>query len=195
MGLSTLSFGQLGSNVRLYVLYNPENSLIHVTENFGASLLTSIRDHSQTFSASQNGRLAFVSTEDISEAAFLALTAEPSLNKDLLVFGPELLSHDEVWFFEKILRTITDGVLKVATLLSAAVGRKITHVKHTVEEMKGIYTSYGLPEEYATVLSAMEGKIADQVEEGLFNGSVEKKFVGKRTLGEYIQENRELWIN
>ena len=90
---------------------------------------------------------------------------------------------------------IADVELKAATLLSEAVGRKITHVKHTVEEMRNIYASYGLPEEYASVLSSMEGKIADGVEEKLFNVSDEKKFVGKRALGVYIKENREQWIN
>lgn len=65
-------------------------------ENFGVTYLASIRDQNSTFSATEDSRIAFVSTEDIADAAYQGLTAEPSLNKDLLIVGPELFSYDEV---------------------------------------------------------------------------------------------------
>ena len=53
------------------------------------------------FSATEDGLIAFVSTEDIAEAAYQGFTAQPSLNKDLFIVGPQLFSHDEVCPLEK----------------------------------------------------------------------------------------------
>lgn len=69
--------------------------MILCIENFGSGFARGIRAHDQIFSATEDGRLPFVSTEDIAQAAFEALTAEISPNKDIFVLGPELLTYDE----------------------------------------------------------------------------------------------------
>ncbi|KAF8198647.1 hypothetical protein BJ912DRAFT_1030189 [Pholiota molesta] len=146
-------------------------------ENFGTSLAIPIRDGNQTFSATKDGRIPFVSTSDIAEKALEALTVEPSLNKDVLIFGPELLSHDEV-----------------AKLFSSILGREITHKRISTDEVEKIFIGYGLSDKFAAGYSNMENNVSKGVEENLFNSSDDKKFVGKRRLEEYIRANRVLWV-
>ncbi|KAF8189351.1 hypothetical protein BJ912DRAFT_850807 [Pholiota molesta] len=146
-------------------------------ENFSNSLAIPIRDGNSTVSATGDGRIPFVSTTDIAEKALEALTVEPSLNKDVLVFGPELLSHDEV-----------------AKLFSSILGREITHKRISADELHKIFTGYGVSDEYAAGYVDMEINVSKGIEENLFNSSDDKKFVGKRRLEEYIRANRALWI-
>ena len=66
------------------------------TENFGTTFYQSIREQNEVFGVAKDGRIPFVSTEDIAQAAFDALVSEQSPNKDYYVVGPELFSYDEV---------------------------------------------------------------------------------------------------
>ena len=47
-------------------------------------------------SVTKDGRIAFVSVDDIAKAASDALLDEKSWNGDRYILGPELLSYDEV---------------------------------------------------------------------------------------------------
>lgn len=58
----------------------------------------SIREKNEIFSSAEDGRVPFVSAEDIARAAFDAFTAAKSPNKDYFLVGPELYSYDEVKF-------------------------------------------------------------------------------------------------
>ncbi len=58
--------------------------------------LHTIRDEDKIFSATGEGKVPFVSVDDIAEAAFRALTDDVSHNTDHLILGPELFSHDDV---------------------------------------------------------------------------------------------------
>lgn len=60
--------------------------------------------------------------------------------------------------------------------------------------MKNTFITYGLHPELAAVLSAMEGAVGENIEENLFASSADKKYVGKKTLEEYILNNRDLWL-
>ncbi|KAF9482669.1 NAD(P)-binding protein [Pholiota conissans] len=146
-------------------------------QNFGASFLGAIRDSNQTFSATGEGRIPFVSTEDIAQIALEALTAEPSLNKDILVFGPELFSHDEV-----------------AKLFSSILGREITHMKISIEALEKIFAGFGVSQQYAEGYASMENNVSLGLEEKLFNSIDRQKYIGKHTLEEYIKAHRDLWI-
>ena len=46
--------------------------------------------------ATMDGRIPFVSADDIADVAFRALTDKESHNTEHLIVGPELYSHDEV---------------------------------------------------------------------------------------------------
>lgn len=56
----------------------------------------SIRLHNEIGSVAKDGRLAFVSVDDIAKAASDALLDEKSWNSDRYILGPELLSYGEV---------------------------------------------------------------------------------------------------
>ncbi|KAH9487321.1 Agroclavine dehydrogenase [Psilocybe cubensis] len=149
-------------------------------QNFGTNFLVSIKEHSQIFSAAQDGRVPWISTEDIAQAAFQALTAEPSPNKDIFVLGPELYSYAEA-----------------AEVASSVLGRKIEYKRLTIQEQADFYSTLGVSPDLAKVLAEMDQKIAAGNEEALFNNpqiaSEGRKFIGKHTLRQYFEDNKDLW--
>lgn len=73
------------------------NKLIeHSVENFIFGYRERIRREDIIVSAARDGRIPWVSVDDIADVAFAALTDEESHNKDHIIVGPELLSYDEV---------------------------------------------------------------------------------------------------
>ncbi|KAH9477746.1 Agroclavine dehydrogenase [Psilocybe cubensis] len=145
-------------------------------ENFSTTFYMSIREKNEIFSCAEDGRVPFVSAEDIAQAAFDAFTAERSPNKDYFLVGPELYSYDEA-----------------AKLLSSVLGREIVHKRHTVEQQTQIF-GYFLAPEYARHLAHVEHLIASGAEEKILDESEDRKYVGKHTLKEYFEANRNIWI-
>jgi len=145
-------------------------------ENFATGPVSpdSIREHNEIGSVAKDGRVAFVSVDDIAKAASDALLDKKSWNTDRYIVGPELLSYDEV-----------------AALLSQVLGRKITHKRLTEEESLFIWTSVGVTVELAKALINMEAEVADGAEVTVFEN--DNKIVGKKRLREFLETNRELW--
>ncbi|KAK0491507.1 hypothetical protein IW261DRAFT_1438106 [Armillaria novae-zelandiae] len=103
------------------------------------------------YSATGEGKVPFVSAEDIAAVAFRALVDLQSHNTDHFIRGPELLSYDEV-----------------AEILTRTLGRKIAHVKLTQLEMVNLLTEVtGMPKEYADIMALMDVQISKGVEETL----------------------------
>ncbi|KAH9477750.1 Agroclavine dehydrogenase [Psilocybe cubensis] len=147
-------------------------------ENFGTDLQPSIRDDDEIASSGEDGKVPFVSVKDIAAAAFIALTAEESLNKDIFVIGPNLYSYDEACI----------------SLLDDTLGRLTwRNSLRTVEEQTEMFQQFLSPE-YAAHLARVEHLIADGGEEKFFYESEDRKYVGKHTLAEYIESNRALWM-
>lgn len=48
------------------------------------------------FTATQDGKIPFISADDIADVAYHALTDDESANCDLRVLGPEILTYDAV---------------------------------------------------------------------------------------------------
>lgn len=48
------------------------------------------------FTAAQDGKIPFISADDIAETGYHALTDEKSYNCDLRILGPEDLTYDQV---------------------------------------------------------------------------------------------------
>ncbi|KAF7974988.1 hypothetical protein HWV62_10743 [Athelia sp. TMB] len=66
-------------------------------ENLSAAEhLPSIRQENTIYSSAENGRLAWVSADDIAAVAVSALMGVKSYNTDVLILGPELLTYDQV---------------------------------------------------------------------------------------------------
>jgi hypothetical protein len=67
------------------------------TENFtGYNQARRSPDNFAIYSATEDGRTPFVATQDIAQAAFNVLTSSAPMPTDLIIVGPELLSHDDV---------------------------------------------------------------------------------------------------
>jgi festuclavine dehydrogenase len=68
-----------------------------LTENFSeGEHLQSIRDDNVIVSAAGDGKIPFVSVEDIARVAFHALTDEKIHSDEYHIVGPQLLSYDQV---------------------------------------------------------------------------------------------------
>ncbi|TFK41647.1 hypothetical protein BDQ12DRAFT_663693 [Crucibulum laeve] len=144
-------------------------------DNFSQAFLGTIKDEDALYSITEDGKIRFVSTDDIAEVIADALLAEGAPNRAPLVFGPEALSYDEA-----------------AELLSEVLGRKITHKRLTLEEGIQQWMKLGAPREYAIRYTELESAVAREGEDKLF--AEEDKIVGKRTLRDYLEENKALWV-
>ncbi|KAF4616950.1 hypothetical protein D9613_008547 [Agrocybe pediades] len=144
-------------------------------QNFGTDFKDSIRDSNEIVSAAGDGRIPFISNEDIAQAAFDTLVSEASPNRDYYLVGPELYSYDEA-----------------VALLSSVLGRTIIHRRSTVEEQEEVYKQFLSPE-MAKVLAAMEGLAAEGKEEAFFYEPEHRKYPAKHTLGQYFKDNAHLW--
>ncbi len=86
-------------------------------ENFSeAQHMHSIRE-GKIFTATGQGKVPFVSADDIALVAFRALVDEIPHNTDYLILGPDLLSYDEVWppyFFSYLLSKQRDVSLLIS---------------------------------------------------------------------------------
>ncbi|KAK0431297.1 hypothetical protein EV421DRAFT_1854495 [Armillaria borealis] len=141
-------------------------------ENFLTLHLSNIKEQNTILSASADGKIGFISADDIADLAVSTLTDEKSHNTDHILTGPELLSYDDV-----------------AAIFTEVLGRKITHTRITIEELKKRYLAFGLPEDYAEMLSSLDDLNAKGVEEKIFVAA--KKVTGKRTLKSFVEANKD----
>ncbi|MEU1297667.1 NmrA family NAD(P)-binding protein [Streptomyces sp. NPDC005840] len=107
----------------------------------------SIRDEGVIRTATGNGRVGFVDTEDIAAVAVRALTDAQAPNTDLLLTGPEALSHDDI-----------------ASVLTEVTGRPVVHRRLTYEQMRDRLATQ-VPQEFAAMLAGMDRAIAEGAED------------------------------
>jgi len=144
-------------------------------ENFSTAFVAPIRAHNQIVSVAKDGRLAFISVDDIAQAASDALLDEKSWNTDRYIVGPELFSYDEV-----------------AALLSEVLGREIKYKRLTEDESRLNLISVGLDVDYANFQAKAEARIADGAGVAVFES--DNKILGKKHLKEFFETNRETWV-
>ncbi|TEY65568.1 hypothetical protein BOTCAL_0138g00100 [Botryotinia calthae] len=137
----------------------------------------SIKEENKFVSAMSDGQAPFVPASDIAGVAMVALTSRDPPDHDYGVLGPELLNYDET-----------------AAKSSKVLGRTITHVKVTGEEMIQRHVSMGLPEDLACYLTSLEVMTAN-------GGEVRRNDVVERiggykpkTFDEFAKENKNLWM-
>ncbi|TNM24117.1 NmrA family NAD(P)-binding protein [Streptomyces sedi] len=106
----------------------------------------SIRDEGTIWTATENGRVAFVDAEDIAAVAVHALTDEQAPNTDLVLTGPEALSHDDI-----------------ATLVNKVTGRPVVHRHLSHEQLRDRLTTQ-VPAEFAALLADLDRAIAQGAE-------------------------------
>ncbi|KAJ3509040.1 hypothetical protein NLJ89_g5434 [Agrocybe chaxingu] len=147
-------------------------------ENFGTLFVHSIKENNEIFSTTKNGKIPLIGADDIAKAAFDALYAEKSANTDYYVVGPELYTYDEASTF--------------SALFTEVLGRKITHKHLTDEEELALYQSFGLSKEYAAMLNAGEGLVANGSEEAFVGTN--KTITGTHTLRQFVEANKQIWL-
>ncbi|KAK7026854.1 hypothetical protein VNI00_015396 [Paramarasmius palmivorus] len=137
-----------------------------------------IRDQDMLVSAAQDGKLGWVGTEDIADAAYDALVVpSKELCEEYIITGPELLSYDDV-----------------TALLTNTLSRKITHRRISLAD-------FGTSE-HSKAMGEIDLQIAGGLEERIFalkdvpptngKGGV-KRWIGTRRLEGFLEANKECW--
>ena len=104
--------------------------------------MPTIRDEDSIYSATGEGRVAFIDAADIAAVAAAALTEPGFPSGPVVLTGPEALSYDDV-------------AMKLSTIL----GRPIRHRRLSESDMAQRFRDQGLPEQYALLLAAMDVRI------------------------------------
>ncbi|MFD0020214.1 NAD(P)H-binding protein [Streptomyces sp. NPDC058382] len=107
----------------------------------------SIRDEGIIWTATASGRVGFVDAEDIAAVAVRALTDEQAPNTDLVLTGPEALSHDDI-----------------SADITEVTGRPVVHHRLSYEQMRDRLTTQ-VPVEFAAMLAGMDRAIAEGTED------------------------------
>ncbi|KAF9041404.1 hypothetical protein BJ165DRAFT_1350106 [Panaeolus papilionaceus] len=146
-------------------------------QNFNNFFGHLIRTENAFISVAGDGKIPFVSVDDIAQAALDGLTSTKPANKEYYVVGPELLTYDEA-----------------AKLLSEIIGREIVYRRISVEQYQEIlHGVFGLAKGYAALLANNEAAIANDTEVDAFHAPDDKKIVGSTTLEQYFKNNAAVW--
>jgi len=140
--------------------------------------LETIRDQSELFSATGDGKISWISCDDIAEVAYHALTDSTSHNTEHLILGPEYLSYGDL-----------------ANIISTTVGRKITHVNLSSEELVARLSNVGgLPEEFARILASMDEGIKAGMEARPNDTVLRITGHEPRRFKDFAAEKKTFWI-
>ncbi|KAK0748258.1 hypothetical protein B0T21DRAFT_380135 [Apiosordaria backusii] len=130
----------------------------------------SIRSESKIYSATEDGKIPWVSADDIASVAVRALTGEEAPNTEWTVLGPELLK-----------------------ILSEVLGRKIVHVDLTSAELEKRHTRFGMSEEYARMMSAMDTAIKFGAENRTNDMVFSVTGVAPKKFRDYAMSVKDVW--
>ena len=109
--------------------------------------LATIRDEDSIYSATEDGRVPFVSADDIAAAAAAALTRESSFNADFILTSSRAITYDEV-----------------AERVGKAIGRTILHRRLSTTALAERHVARGMGPIPAQMLAAMDAAIAGGAE-------------------------------
>ena len=122
-------------------------------QNFVGQHLSSIVEERRIYSATGDGRVAFIDVGDIARAAVAALTDPGLANGEIVLTGPAAISYDDV-----------------AAAISHVAGTPIEHHRLTVDELAQRHVTHGLPENYAALLAGMDVSVARGAEDRTTDG-------------------------
>lgn len=122
--------------------------------------------------ATGDGRLAFIHSDDIADVAVAALLSPEPLDTSVALTGPESFSYAEA-----------------ATVLSEAAGREIRHVPLTEAQRRDDLMASGLPAALAERFAAMEVAIAAGPGEHVTDGVTRITARPPRSLRDFATEN------
>lgn len=140
------------------------------------SHLATIRDEDTFYSNTGDGRVSFISADDIARAACALLTGPAGLNRDFTITGDEAISYDDV-----------------AERIGEACGRRISHTRISSEALVARFLERGLPEATARFLAFGYEAIAG----GVFDWTTDvfRDLTGARpmTFRAFAQANAGSW--
>jgi uncharacterized protein YbjT (DUF2867 family) len=123
----------LKDNSEDWAVLGPSAFMQNFTEG---SHLATIRDEDTIYSNTRDGRVSFISADDIACAAFALLTGPGGANRDFVITGDEALSYDQV-----------------ADRIGQACGRRITHARISSDELVARFLARGIPDATARFLA------------------------------------------
>lgn len=138
--------------------------------------LATIRDEGAIYSATEDGRVPFISTEDIARAACAALTMRHAPNRDFVLTGPQAISYGDV-----------------AAQISLASGCPVVHRRISAPELAAAHRARGLPEAAAEILAAMDLAIASGAEDRVTQDVALLTGAGPIDFGTFAQANAHGW--
>ena len=138
--------------------------------------LATIRDEGAIYSATGDGRVPFISADDIAACAVAALTGPEPLNRDFILTGPAPITYDDA-----------------ARHVGEAAGRPIAHRRISAEDLAGRHQAAGLPAPVAQMLGMLDTMIAGGAEDRVTDGVQE--LTGRAPIGfdAFAQANAAVW--
>ncbi|THZ85333.1 NAD(P)-binding protein [Aureobasidium pullulans] len=142
----------------------------------GQGHFETIKYRNTIFSACADGKIPFISAEDIATVAFHTLTDATPHNRSYRILGPELLTYDQI-----------------AEKLSTHLGKKITHIKLSPEQRIQGFKDVGLPSHMSSFLTNLETMAAEGKEAR--EGDDVELVTGKKptSFDEFVQKNKQVW--
>ena len=139
--------------------------------------LATIRNEGRIYSATGDGRIAFIDAGDIAAVAAEALTRATPFNRDMILTGPASLSYDDV-----------------AGMIGVATDKRIEHIRLTEDELADRFVASGMQLVYARLLAAMDTAIAHGSEAQV--SSEVPTILGRpaASLEAFIASERAAWI-
>lgn len=159
----------------------PEYAILrpsYFMENFLAPHhLHTIKSENKIWSAAGDGKIGFVSADDIAEVGVRALIDQEPHNTSHIITGPEALSYSEA-----------------ASMIGHAAGTTIQYGNMPLSQYEQAMIQGGLTAEYAGFMTGLEEKIANGAEDRVTN-TVEM-VTGKKpvSLSEFAEAHREAWM-
>ncbi|KAL2123124.1 hypothetical protein VTJ04DRAFT_3579 [Mycothermus thermophilus] len=149
-----------------------------VQENFSTfpAHVNAIRNESKIYSATGEGRIPWVSADDVAAVAARALTDPDPPNTEYQVLGPELLSYGDI-----------------AQILTQVLGRRVVHVPLHASELERRHRAYGMPEDYARLLGAMETAVKFGAEERTNDAVLAMTGTAPRRFRDFAAAMRDVW--
>ncbi|KAJ7636665.1 hypothetical protein FB45DRAFT_788769, partial [Roridomyces roridus] len=143
-------------------------------DNWTTQYADRIKSHDDIVGAAKDGKIGWVSPQDIADVAFKALVDDKIQHDNPIIVGPELFTYDQI-----------------AAMLSEIVGRDIKHTRLSDDEFTQACVERGMPLEYARIMVALDGFISLGAEERLFEKA---DVVGKRRLRDFLETNQQVFI-
>lgn len=138
--------------------------------------LSSIRTDDAVYSATEDGLVPFIATEDIAAAAAAVLTSEQRPPEELLLTGPQAISYDQV-----------------AATIGEARGKPVRHVRLTVRELAARHHQFGVPADFAALLAGLDGLIARGADARTTSDLTEITGSAGSTFEAFAKRNAQIW--